>query len=637
MTALLVYAIFLGLLLGAGTLAASGLPGRGARIGLGAALTLALAIDAIWLFAPLAGWSSALADAAWVGVFALIVLIALSRSYHYQSRPNLPRWTWPSARDFAALGVIVAVFGAIVALLPVPLDTDAQGFGYLALMLREGEDYTSLAPWHPEISYLYSPAYPGLIAHFSARVPVGIHVLQLAFSAATAVIFLWMAYDLGAELRDRRLGRAFLVAAVIGLGLITAFLDSHYTALLALVCALAFITFVLRYVRARRWSSALFAAICLAAVPLSQPDTTIALIIGYVPWLVLLGLARPRIGWRTWGMVALVIPLTALALTLPWLASIRDLLGSDIESPFEVALEHWRTLVLMHGGVIVVLALGGALLGLRERTPAQLLMIVWLVAIVEFSTLGLLERFFPQVMAPLLKYDYPFSLAWHGPIIPYFVLGGTALAWLADRLGADRTDRWARRLAYPVMALALVALGLGVAFFDEVLDFSREYVSFYGAFSSRADVEAMEWLRNNTPPDARVLNHPGPHEGDWAPVIAERDTVYFRPQPFFRGVAEAEAEQLAFRPLWREPDDPEQDFGALLADFGVDYVLLPQVFGEPDAFDDMLRWRPPLPEAASYLTRPLSEASYLRLVHEVDGARIYQVVPQAAVDATSPE
>lgn len=69
----------------------------------------------------------------------------------------------------------------------------------------------------------------------------------------------------------------------------------------------------------------------------------------------------------------------------------------------------------------------------------------------------------------------------------------------------------------------------------------------------------------------------------------------------------------------------------------MDYVLLPQVFGEPDAFDDMLRWRPPLPEAASYLTRPLSEASYLRLVHEVDGARIYQVVPQAAVDATSPE
>lgn len=325
-------------------------------------------------------------------------------------------------------------------------------------------------------------------------------------------------------------------------------------------------------------------------------------------------------------MVAIVIPLTALALTLPWLASITDLLGSDIESPFEVALEHWRTLVFMHGGVIVALALVGALIGLRQRTPAQLLMIVWLVMIVEFSTLGLLERTFPEAMAPLLKYDYPFSLAWHGPIIPYFALGGTALAWLADRLGAERVDRWTRRLAYPVLALALVALGVGVARFDDLLDFSREHVSFYGAFSSRADVAAMEWLRDYTPPDARILNHPGPHEGDWAPVIAERNTVYFRPQPFFQGAAEAEIVQEAFRPLWRAPDDPRQDFAALLADFGVDYVLLPQVFGQPDAFEEMLRWSPPIPEAASYLTRPLSAASYLRLVHDVDGAQIYQVV-----------
>ncbi len=633
MSALLVYAIFIGLLLSAGTLAASGLPGRGARIALGAALMLALAIDATWLFAPLDGWSHGLGDAAWAGVFALIVLIALSRAYHYQSRPDLPRWMWPSARDVAVLLVLIVAFGAVVALLPVPLDTDAQGFGYLALTLREGQDYTTLAPWHPEISYLYSPAYPGLIAHLSARLPVGIHVLQLAFSAATAVIFLWLAYDLGAELGDRRLARAFLLAALIGLGLLTAFLDSHYTALLALVCSLAFLTFVLRYLRSRRWSNALFAAICLAAVPLSQPDTTIALIIGYVPWLALLPLARPRVRWQTWAVVAIVIPLTALALVAPWLASIRDLLGSDIESPFEVALEHWRTLVLMHGGVIVLLALVGAALGLRQRTPAQLLMIVWLIAIVEFSTLGLLERLFPEVMAPLLKYDYPFSLAWHGPIIPYIVLGGTAIAWLAERIGVERVDAWTRRLAYPAIALMLMAVALGVVYFDEAVDWARDNVAFYGAFSSHADIAAMEWLRDNTAPGARILNHPGPHEADWAPVIAERDTVYFRPQPFFQGVAQVENEQEVFRLLWRAPGDPTQDFAALLADYGIDYVLLPQVFGRPDALDDMLRGRPPIPEATSYLSSPLSAASYLRLVYDEDGARIYEVMLPSALTA----
>lgn len=637
MTALLVYAILIGLLLGVGVLGASGLPGRGARIALGAALVLALVIDVTWLFAPLDGWSHRLGDAAWAGVFALIVLIALSRAYHYQSRPDLPRWTWPSARDAAALLVLVVAFGALVALLPVPLDTDAQGFGYLALTLREGQDHTTLAPWHPEISYLYSPAYPGLIAHLSVRLPVGIHALQLAFGAATAVIFLWLAYDLGAELGDRRLGRAFLLAAVIGLGLLTAFLDSHYTALLALVCSLAFLTFVLRYLRSPRWSNALFAAICLAAVPLSQPDTTIALIIGYVPWLALLPLTRPRVSWGTWAVVAIVIPLAALALVAPWLASLRNLLGSDIESPFEVALSHWRTLVLMHGGVIVLLALIGAALGLRQRTPAQLLMIVWLIAIVEFSTLGVLERLFPEVMAPLLKYDYPFSLAWHGPIIPYIVLGGTAIAWLAERIGAERVDAWARRLAYPAVTLALIAVGLGAAFFDEVLAFTRDNVAFYGAFSSRADVAAMEWLRENTLPGARILNHPGPHEADWAPVIAERDTVYFRMQPFFQGAAQAENEQEVFRALWRTPDDAAQDFAALLADYGIDYVLLPQVFGRPESFDEMLRGRPPLPEAASYLSRPLSAAPYLRLVYDENGAQIYEVLLPATLRAAQGE
>ncbi len=626
MTALLVYAIFIVLLLGTGTLVASALPGRGARIGLGAALYLALVIDLTWIAAPVIGWSRGLADAAWGAMFALVVLVALSRAYHYQSRPDLPRWSWPGARDGAALLALVVIFGAVVVLLPVPLDTDAQGFGYLALMLREGNDYTSLAPWHPEISYLYSPAYPGLIAHLSARLPVGIHVLQLAFSAATAVVFLWLAYDLGAELGDARLARAFLVAAVLGLGLVTAFMDSHYTAVQALLLSLAFLTFVLRYVRSPRWSNALFAAICLAGVPLSQPDTTIALIIGYAPWLAALALARPVIRWRVWVGVALAIPLAALALTAPWLASIGDLLGSDIASPFEVSLSHWRTLVFMHGGVIVVLALGGVVLGLRQRTPAQLLMIVWLIGIVEFSTFGLLERLFPRVLGPLLKYDYPFSLAWHGPIIPYFVLGGSALWWLARWIGFERVDRWTHRLAYPVAALAIAGAGAGVVFFDPLLALSRKYTTFYGAFSSQADVAAMEWLRDNTPRSTRVLNHPGPHEGDWAPVIAERDTVYFRPQPFFRGTGQAENEQDAFRLLWRDPANPDRDFAALLADYGVDYVLLPQVFGQPDRLDEMLRWRPPLPEAASYLETPLSAAPYLRLVYDRDGARIYQVI-----------
>jgi len=614
------YLLLAGVLLVLGILAASALPGHGLRVGLGAIVALAAVVDLTWLLAPLIGWSAPLGDAAWIIVFVAATGLALRPQRHVPDG-----WDWPPARDLAILGLVIVAFGVGLLVLPVPLDTDAQGFGTLALTLRDGGDYTTLAPWHPEIEYLYSPAQPGLIAHLSARFTPGIHALQMALGAATAALFAWAAYDLGCELGDRRLGRAFLLAALGGTGLLTAFMDSHYTALLALAFSLGFLTFALRALRSPdAWNGAL-AAICLAAVPLSQPDTTIALIIGYAPWLLVVWLARPRPTLRAWLTVAVWIPLAALLLVAPWLVSLRELLGSGLESPFEVSTAHWRTMVIMHGGVIVLLAGLGALVGVRRRSPATLLALVWLVAIVEFSTLGLLERTFPALLAPLLKYDYPFSLAWHGPIIPYTILGGSGLLWLADRLGAARADRLARRWAYPAVALGAAALlGIVVAF-DPLLAASKDAgVRFYGAFSSSADVAAMQWLRDHTPPDARVLNHPGPHEGDWAPVIAERDTVFFRPQPFFRGTARAEAQQDALRAFLRDPADPAHREALLAA--GVRYVLVPQVFANPDALAEMVRWRPPLDEAASYAAGAVRDAPYLRLVFDRDGAQVYEVV-----------
>ncbi len=629
---LLAYLILLIIILGAGVLVASMIPARGARVGLGAAVFLALVVDSTWFVAPLVEWSPLVADAAWGGAFAAVVVGAWLMSRYYARKRGLPAWEWPSPRDLGFLAVVAAVFGAVVLLLPVPLDTDAQGFGYLAVTLRDGEDYTTLAPWHPEIDYLYAPGYIGFVAHLSARLDIGIHTLQLAFSAVTAVLFVWLAYDLGCELGDRRTGRGLMLASLVGVGMITAFMDSHFTALLALLFSLAFLTFVMRFLATWRWSSALFAAICLAGVPLSQPDVTLALLMGFAPWLIVVWLSKPRPSLRDWLVIATVIPLVALGIVAPWLLSINDLLDSGIESPFVVESTHWRTMVLMHGGVIVGLAAIGALAGLWRRRPAALLMAVWLVAIVEFSTLGLLEENFPDLMEPLLKYDYPFSLAWHGPIIPYTVLGGLGLVWLADRLGGEAFDRLVAAIAPLVLMLAAVGIVAAIVFFDPLLEASKEVeeIDFFGAFSSEADVAAMEWLRDNTPEDARVLNHPGPHEGDWAPVISERDTVYFRPQPFFRDTRWAEAEQELFRAFWHDPLQDEEDFQALLAEAGIRYVLVPQVFGDPTSFDDALRWRRPLDEAATYLSAPLDEVPFLQLVYEQDGAQVYEVLLPAS-------
>ena len=135
---ILAYALLVASFLGIGTLASSILSAQGARIGLGAVAFLALVVDATWLLAPGLGWSSDLIDVLVIAAFGVVVLAAAMTESYYRGTPAQERWTWPSARDLAFLLVVIALFGAIVMVLPVPLDTDAQGFGYLALMLRDG-------------------------------------------------------------------------------------------------------------------------------------------------------------------------------------------------------------------------------------------------------------------------------------------------------------------------------------------------------------------------------------------------------------------------------------------------------------------------------------------------------------------
>lgn len=73
----------------------------------------------------------------------------------------------------------------------------------------------------------------------------------------------------------------FGFTALIGLGLFLAYMDSHFTALLGLVFALAFITFAIRFLREGRRADLLGAAICLGGMPLAQPDMTIILGFGF--------------------------------------------------------------------------------------------------------------------------------------------------------------------------------------------------------------------------------------------------------------------------------------------------------------------------------------------------------------------
>lgn len=628
--------IFGAVVVGSGVMLSPAWPTHQPRIGLAAALALALVTGGALFWAFLFGWDTLVVDYL---LFALVTSIFLFGTLSYGQKRAEQRGEelldsdqgWPGPRDLLFFLLAAVLIILPVAALPVPLDTDAQGFGYLGLMARLGGGFDTLAPFHPEITYLYAPGFSALIAYLSQQLGQGLHHVQMAVGAVLAFMLVLLAYDFGAELQDKRLGRAMALCMLIGTGMLTAYMDSHFTTLLALVFAFAFFIYVLRYLRNHKIADVIAAGLLLGAVALCHPDTTIILGLGYAPFLLTMWLGSPRPTFRVWLALLVVVPLVAVLGILPWLVHIRPLLGGDIASPFERDPNHWHVMILYHGVIIVPLAVIGAVIGLRRRNLAALLAVGWLIMVLDFSTTGVLESLFGGLLAPVLKYDYPFSIAWHGPIIPYSILGGMGLLWLWDRFGERRLGAALHRFAPAALVIGVIAL-LGVyAARNELLAWSKGRVGFYGAFSSHADVAAMEWIRANTPPEARLLNHPGPHEADWVPVIAERDSVYYRPQPFFRGDEASLAEQERLRAFWENPADPAN--AALLQEAGIDYVIVPQVVTDPASIATMYRWRAPFTEALP-MRSGVAGAPYLRLVFDQDGAQVYEVITPATVPAS---
>ena len=551
-------------LLGAGALLAPALPGKQVRIGLGAALALAV------IMCGATGWDDALRlGTRWsstICFFALVTLVLLGgtlgrgqlRAARQGAEVADADMGWPAALDLAFFALVAALFALPTLILPVPLDTDAQGFGYLALMTRLGGSLGTLAPFHPEISYLYAPGFPLLVAWLSSQLGQPLHQVQFALAAVLGLLNVWVAHDLGSELGGRRLGRALALALTGGLGLFLAFMDSHFTTLLALVFAQGFVLCALRYQRDGQRTDLFAAALLLAAVVLSHPDTTIILALGFGPWLITMWSGEPRPSLRRWlllfGRRAAAGPCSSSA---PGCCAVCRCWAGDIVSPLRprpgsragdarlsrpvelAAGAAWRA----HGAAPARAgdAAGARLAVVSARTsPSSVSANASPPGCRSFATTILSA-------SPGTARSYR-SVCWRGRAC--CACGNGLRRAGQSSNGAGRA--WALLTAAFVLALLALALQL------QLLTLSKGHFGIHGAFASHADVAAMTWLRENTPETARVLNFPGSAldsswEGDWAAVISERDNVYYRWQPFFRGNETSVAEQERLRNFWLDP------------------------------------------------------------------------------------
>ena len=603
-------------------------------------VVLATDVAAIWRFTPwllLTAWALLAASGLRGAMAALRSLLAT-----------------PARAGVLAIVALAALWPLLV--LPVPLDTDAQGFGMLALAVRDGGSTATLAPWRPDIAYLYSPGALMVFAAFSALTRVSMAGVMMGVSHATVVLFVWLAWDLGEELALHVEGTsasraedtrkllilwpwATSVSAALSVGLWTALLDSHFTAIFGLLFVLAFFTALLRYFHAGRRNDLGVTIVALAAVPLTHADSAMVLALGLLSCVLLgwLGVDRPRLGRWIAGIV--LPPIGAVLLAGPWLISVWPIVATGIKSPFDVSLGYWRQWLVFHGLIWPVLAFIGAVVWIGRRRSWAIVMAGWVALAVESSTLGWIERALPSGVSSLWRFNYPFSIAWHAPIIPYMALGGGAVVWLVQRAGLRAVPSPGPRL----IAAAAVVVAIGVVYASPIGAIARPWLGLYGALSSANDTNAMRWIRDHTPRDARVLNYPGDYdsqrdwEAHWAPVLTERDCVYFRMQPFFlerpgsagagarapSGLAAAYELQRALLAFWRDPADDSNV--QLLRGTNVAYVLVPESIGDPGSLATAWRWQPPA-RLTGVRSTP-DQATYLQAMYRAGGASVYAVPP----------
>ncbi len=523
------------------------------------------------------------------------------------------QWPWP------ALGwvAVAAIFILPAVVISVPFDTDAQGFGFLALTVRVGGSITSLAPFWPEIHYFYSPGFFLLAAQISdmlggvSMVPVLLGLGHI-FAAATV----GGVYAVGREFGGERVGGWAAVFAVIGYALFSTVMDSAYTNVFGNFLTAAILVLLFRAARTPNRFNIALVVVALASLPLSHPDSIIHLLMAYVPFYAVVWLARERPTRAQYLTLTVVVPVLAVALCLPWVIRVLPLVGGiSVHERQSPSIQFLKSLLTLNGYIAPLLAIAGLGLALYRRRWFDLWLITWTIAIIEISSLGNLDGLSRQTAADPMQIFYPFGVAWHATIIPIPILAAEALVAL------PLIRHWSpsRRLVLSLSSIVILVSLAATLFAAPIVQFSKGRVSIVGELSSPADLKAMQWIKDNTPLDSFILNYPG-IEGDWAAVVTERKTVQFREQLFYIGAQPAWDLQEALKTAYLNPASVNAE--QLIREAGIDYILVPQVIGRPESLAEALRWRPPFVEP---LQSSFAEASYLELVQDFDGAQIWRV------------
>ena len=550
--------ILAAVLLGAGAMLSPAWRTAQPRVALAATLCLAVIVGGAVFYAEIFSWDTLVVDYLLFALLAGVVLggtltTAQARAEARGERLSDHDQGWPGPEDLAFFGLVSLLLLVPLLQMPLPLGEHGQALALHSLAARDGGSFATLAPYASSSPIIIAPGFHALSAYLSQQLGQPVPIVQQSTAAVVLLMLVWLAYDFGAELHDKRLGRALALGLLLCGGTFSSLLAGQYSQLLAMLFALAFLLYALRLLQRCNLADLVAGGLLLGAVMYTSLTFALAALLCLT---LLIGLAwqqRHQFDRSARWCTTLGILAIALLGTAPWLINNLSLLLPVPPSESPPASSNLVHVIRGQGYVVLPLVVWGMLVGWRApggRRFVSLLMSGWLLLLMDLALLGVLPRMLPALGA-LVDAS---SLARHAVILPFSWFAGLALL-----------DIWEARLPLALRArlrrnarrcLVLSALGICLLFFtfEPALHSLRALLDLPAVTANRDDIAAMDWLRNNTPPDALLQAADG---DGWLPVLAERRAIDFRAYSYFERALVQPAESAAGADFLLVPADSD--------------------------------------------------------------------------------
>lgn len=529
---LFVVFIFAAVLLGAGAMLSPAWRTAQPRVALSATLCLALVVGGAVFYTEAFGWDTLVVDYLLFALLSGVVLGGTLSTAQARAEARGEQLAdrdqgWPGPEDLAFFALVALLIVIPLLHLAAPLGTQGQVSALHSLTTREGESFTSLAPLAPNAKVIIAPGFHALSAYLSQQLGHPVPLIQMSVSAVIVYLLVWLAYDFGAEIRDKRLGRAMAIALLLCGGLHLSNLDGHFVELLALLFMLAFLVYALRCLRRFNLADVVAGGLMMGAVTYTSLSLSVIMLLGFVALVALAATCDTAMKSRL--ALAFGFPAVALLSIAPWLINNLPLMLPIIPAPYIADPGNLVHITHGQGLAIVPLALWGMTIGLRARGGLRVvsrLMLIWLLLVADASLLGVMGRLLP----PLGALTHAPNLARHGVILPFAWFGGLALLRLWEAHISTTLKQRLRRAAWPLMALAAVIIVLVGVAFQPLLGAMRPLLDLPPQTLSPDEAAALDWLRENAADDALLMAING---SGWLPVIAERRALDLRAVRYF--------------------------------------------------------------------------------------------------------